>query len=264
MAKEKGALAARMKELEAYQAQVLTPETPAIIRIDGRAFHTFTRPFEKPWDRGLHSALIDGANELLMQIAGAVFAYVQSDEVSILVGSRPVAHTWFGGTHAKITSVSASVMTAAFNRYLLLEGPPTRFVLSKCGGSRWATFDSRVFSISAGEVEDYFVWRQRDAIRNSVLTMAQIYLGHREVSGMKREALIARLADEGVDWHGCEPWQRFGSCVRRAKVTRPVAGWPAAWSDDLPPTEQLTRTETLVETPVFTEDRAWLADRMVW
>lgn len=40
----------RMKEYEAVSKTRLTKRMPVIIRVDGRAFHTFTRGFNKPYD----------------------------------------------------------------------------------------------------------------------------------------------------------------------------------------------------------------------
>lgn len=40
----------RMKKYEYVTRTHLLPRTPVVIRIDGRAFHTFTRGFVKPFD----------------------------------------------------------------------------------------------------------------------------------------------------------------------------------------------------------------------
>lgn len=41
----------------------LARRTPVIIRLDGKAFHTFTRGFNKPFDEAMCNA---GNNEVLM------------------------------------------------------------------------------------------------------------------------------------------------------------------------------------------------------
>lgn len=50
MANKKDLLGDRMKEYESIPKVRLMRKTPAIIRIDGKAFHSFTRGMVKPFD----------------------------------------------------------------------------------------------------------------------------------------------------------------------------------------------------------------------
>ncbi len=189
-------LAERMKAYEGVFKGSLMPKTPAIIRIDGKAFHSWTKGLDKPFDAKFYAAMATTAKELVCNIQGAVFAYGQSDEISILLKDYETYDTeaWFGGAIQKIASVSASMATAYFNhnvQALKIEDRPLAF------------FDSRVFSIPAHEVANYFIWRQQDFIRNSVQTCARHYLGHKACHGLNRNEMLQALRDmeEPFDWY---------------------------------------------------------------
>lgn len=130
------ALGERMKAYERATRQVLPPRTYTIVRVDGRAFHTYCRGLERPFDARF-AADMDRVTEILCsEISGAVFGYVQSDEISLLLTDFGTQQTtpWFGGVVAKMVSLSASLATATFN------------TLRPYG--ELALFDSRVFTIS--------------------------------------------------------------------------------------------------------------------
>lgn len=57
MSNKKDSLGDRMKQYENVSRVYLTRRTPVIIRIDGKAFHVFTRGMRKPFDRILVSAM---------------------------------------------------------------------------------------------------------------------------------------------------------------------------------------------------------------
>lgn len=115
-------LGKRMKEFyESVPKTRLVRRTPVAIRIDGKAFHTFTRGFEKPFDRVLMNAMQETMRYLCKNIQGCVFGYTQSDEITltlILIDYQKLdSDAWFGYEVQKICSISASMATMAFNRY---------------------------------------------------------------------------------------------------------------------------------------------------
>src|SRR5690606_41509505 len=104
-------------------------------------------------------------------ITGTAVADPRSDEIGLLLTdvATPQTQPWFGGVVAKQLSVSASLATAVVN-----ERRP---------GKR-ALFDARVFTISDPvEVANYFLWRQRDAVRNSISMAAQAHFSHKRLHG---------------------------------------------------------------------------------
>jgi tRNA(His) 5'-end guanylyltransferase len=197
-------LAVRMKAYENVSRAVLLPRAYAILRVDGRAFHTYLRDASKPYDLGFLADMQAVARDLCHEASGAVFAYGQSDEISVLLSDiEPRTQPWFGGVVPKIVSVAAGVATASL---IARRGPDGR-----------PHFDARVFSLpSLAEVVNYFVWRQRDAVRNSVSMAAQARFSpdelHGRSSGEMQEMLWAR---HGVNWNDYPPACRRGWVVTR-------------------------------------------------
>ena len=118
----KDALGTRMKEnYENVAKSKLVRRMPVAIRIDGKAFHTFTKGFNKPFDKVLMQAMQRTTEYLCKNIQGCVFGYTQSDEISlILVDYKKLnSSAWFDYQVQKMCSVAASMATMAFNKYFL-------------------------------------------------------------------------------------------------------------------------------------------------
>lgn len=199
-------LSDRMKKYENVSKNVLMNKTPAIIRIDGKAFHTWTKGLDRPFDKKFYAAMAKTTIDLVNNIQNAVFAYGQSDEISIFLKDYENYNTesWFDGNIQKITSVSASMATAYFNKYANK---------MKIDQDKLAFFDSRVFTLPPHEVINYFIWRQNDFIRNSVESTARYYLGHKACHGLDKQGMIdaLRQLDEPVDWyHDLDTIYRLG------------------------------------------------------
>lgn len=197
MVTDSTALGDRMKRYEATTRHMLPRRTHSIIRVDVRAAHTYLRGAAKPFDETFIADMNAVAEALCAEITGAVFAYTQSDEISVLVTDFAGEHTepWFGGVIAKQVSISAALATAVLN-----ERRP---------GAR-ALFDSRVFTIAGPvEVVNYYLWRQRDAVRNSISMAAQAHFSHKRLHGVSSGGMQELLWSEaGVNWNdypdGCK------------------------------------------------------------
>lgn len=186
-----------------------------VIRIDGRAFHTFTEGLERPYSRQLAAALDQAAIGLCQEMIGCRFAYGQSDEYSFLLTDfeKPNAALWFDGNVQKIVSVSASLFTAYFNRAF--------------PSDRIAAFDSRVLVISQRtEVEKYFHWRQLDASANSLNMLASAHYSHRELLGKSNAEKHDLLFAKGLNW------AKQSADFKRGRVVRRTADGKA-WEIDL-------------------------------
>jgi tRNA(His) 5'-end guanylyltransferase len=198
----KDELGQRMKENYELRTRTFLPRrTYSIIRLDGKSFHTYTKGLTKPFDYDLISDMDNATIEIMSQIQGSQFAYVQSDEISILLTDfeKETTHAWFDGNVQKITSVSASLITAEFNRLRWArmintkggrqELDDTEVVMSEFDFKSYSTkqiayFDSRVFTIpDRTEVMNYFIWRNQDSARNSVSMVAQSLYSHSELDG---------------------------------------------------------------------------------
>lgn len=85
MSKKYDSLGDRMKGYENIARNYLTRRIPTIIRVDGKAFHTFTRGMEKPFDRILMTTMQNTMKYLCENIQGCVFGYTQSDEITLVL-----------------------------------------------------------------------------------------------------------------------------------------------------------------------------------
>jgi tRNA(His) 5'-end guanylyltransferase len=182
----------RMKENYEHRARhYLTRRTPVIIRVDGRAFHTFTRGFKRPFDQRMIDAMIMAAECVFSEAQGCKLAYVQSDEASFVLTDYDELTTeaWFGYNKSKIESISASIMTAAFARAMRLADI-----------RRLAYFDARAFNIPEQEVVNYFLWRAKDWSRNSVTMLAQAHFSHAELQGKSIPNMHEMLYSIGQNW----------------------------------------------------------------
>jgi tRNA(His) guanylyltransferase len=190
----------------------------AIIRVDGKAFHTFTRGFAKPYDQRLMECIDFTALAMCQEIAGAICAYTQSDEISVLLCDfrKQNSEAWFDYNIQKMASVAASLATFHFNRcYGHLGGDLTRTAL----------FDARVFSVpDPVEVMNYFIWRQKDAERNSLQMAAQAVFSHKQLHGKSCADLHEMLHEKGINWDKYSVREKRGGFIE----TQPGGRWGAS------------------------------------
>ena len=199
----KDSLGDRMKsKYEDVFRHTLPQRTYGILRIDGKAFHTFTKGLPRPYCPELSWAMDEAALQLCRSMQGARLAYGQSDEYSFLFSDfeKTDSQMWFNGNIQKIASVSASMFTAYFNKawQIVIQNQPYRpkFV------DKVAMFDARVFVIpSRTEVMNYFVWRQQDATRNSLTMLASAHYSHKELMGQKAANKHDLLHAKGINWN---------------------------------------------------------------
>ncbi len=206
------ALGARMKEQYEQRARMMLPRrTWTVIRMDGRAFHSYTRGLDTPFDKQLMDDMAIVTDYLCHEVAGCRLGYTQSDEISLIVTDfdRTSTQAWFDGNQQKIVSISAAMATAKFN-----ELRP---------GKR-ALFDSRAFTIpDPMEVLNYLVWRQKDATRNSISMAAQAHFSHRELHGKSGADMQEMLwSVHGVNWNDYDPRFKRGTMVSPETVVSAV------------------------------------------
>jgi tRNA(His) 5'-end guanylyltransferase len=210
---------------------------------------------------------------LCKNIQGAKFAYVQSDEISILITDFDDlgTHAWFDNNLQKMASVSASMATAEFNRLRLMRGfgnyeqtpMQGRAIISQFN---MAQFDARVFQIPfAAEVENYFIWRQQDATRNSISSAAQSLYSPKELNGVKTDGMQEMLFQKGINWNNYSPREKRGSLIRKVErkfiksdSIKAVAKTPNTQVIDDKHIFTRSKWEADPETPIFTQDREYL------
>lgn len=226
---DKTALGDRMKRFESVTRSILPPRTHTIIRVDGVAFHSFLRHAAKPYDTAVMEAMDAVAEALCARISGSVMAFTQSDECSILVTdfSAPGTQPWYGGVTQKIASVSASIATVAFNRVYQEQRDPAA-MLEASYEETFAQFDGRVFTIpDPVEVVNYFLWRQRDCVRNSITMAAQAVFPHKRLHGVNTNQMQELLfAEHGINWNDYPD-----GCKRGRLTTRHTAEQEITYTD---------------------------------
>jgi tRNA(His) 5'-end guanylyltransferase len=201
------ALGNRMKGYEAASRVTLPLRLPLIVRVDGRSFHNFTRGMARPFDAGLVRAMNEAARRLCEDIQGARMAYVQSDEISVLVHNyaRLETSAWFDNGLQKIVSVAASIASASVTL-------DSMWLFDKV---KHAHFDGRAFVLPEAEVTNYFLWRQNDAARNSIQMLAQSLYSHKELHGKGQAELHEMCFQKGHNWNDLPTQLRRGRCVVR-------------------------------------------------
>jgi tRNA(His) 5'-end guanylyltransferase len=206
----------------------LTRRTNTIIRVDGKAFHTYTEGLQRPFDQGLMEDMNKTAEYLCQNIQGAKFGYVQSDEISILITDYDDidTHAWFDGNLQKMTSIAASLATAKFNQLRMAracsdsDGDLAEKMLANLEIEQFklAMFDARIFQIPyQEEVINYFIWRQQDATRNSISSVAQSLYSAKELHGKKTSDMQEMIFQKGINWNDYSPREKRGSIIRRVE-----------------------------------------------
>jgi tRNA(His) guanylyltransferase len=130
----------RMKGYEMAEAgRMLIKTLPIMIRLDGKAFHTFTKGLKRPYDERL-STLMANTTKYLVEQTNALVGYTQSDEISlVLYSDDPLTQVYFDGRIQKLTSVVASMTTMYFNKFMASALPEK--------ADKVALFDCRVWNV---------------------------------------------------------------------------------------------------------------------
>lgn len=235
MSNKKDSLGDRMKEnYENRSKTYLVRRMPVIIRLDGKAFHTFTKGLKKPYDEIFHNTMNATMKYLCENIQGCKLGYTQSDEITLLLTDYDTFDTnaWFDYNVQKICSVSASMATMAFNKYLrdfsrdtlrrinntftcTKEEDEYATVLEKAI-DKCAMFDSRCFNIPKEEVTNCFIWRQQDATRNAIQMLGQCNFSHKELHGKSCSNIQDMLMlQKGINFNDMPTEFKRGVCCRK-------------------------------------------------
>lgn len=236
----------------------LPRRTYTVVRIDGKAFHSYTKNCLRPFDQGLTNDMNATAVVLCEKLSGAQLGYVQSDEISILLTdfTTPVTEAWYDNNLQKVVSISASIATTAFNKHRLLRinsEDPECF--------EWANFDSRAFSIPDRiEVSNYFIWRQLDAMRNSVSMVARSHFSHNDLEGQGGKEMKQMLLNKGVDWNQINEGFKYGRAIVKKQISKDITFINKKTKQE-EHIEGVTRNEWCIEpAPFFVKNRSYLED----
>lgn len=269
MSNKKDSLGDRMKGYENITRTYLTRRIPVIIRLDGKAFHSFTRGLKKPFDDILVKSMQDTMKYLCENIQGCVLGYTQSDEITLVLVDYQSRDTsaWFDNNIQKMASISASMATISFyhnfrNNMIhwvdnnvgdIVDGDADKFKYSKTivdKTNAYAMFDSRVFNIPKEEVVNCLIWRQQDATRNSIQSVGQANFSPKQLLGKKCNDIQDMLMlEKNINWNDYPTTLKRGSCCIKV---------PVKINED---TEQeAIRNKWIVdnEIPIFTQDKDYV------
>ena len=244
---DKDIIGTRMKEFyENISKTKLLRRMPVAIRIDGRAFHTFTKGLEKPFDNILVKSMQETMKYLCENIQGCVFGYTQSDEITLILIDYQTLTTsaWFDYEVQKICSISASMATKAFNKifnryaeqYVTFNRYTEQFIAEEelpeqrnitNEGRRYekallncmktgAEFDARCFNIPKEEVTNLIFWRQNDASKNSIQMVGRAYFSHIKLKDKNLSEIQDMLHDQyNINWNDYPIYLKRGSaCIK--------------------------------------------------
>ena len=231
-------LGTRMKEFyESVPKTRLVRRMPVAIRLDGKAFHTFTRGFEKPFDEVLGKSMRETMKYLCENIQGCVLGYTQSDEITLILIDYQNLNScaWFDYEVQKMCSISASMATMAFNKFFIKEveewfsnkKPFTTetirlYDLYHLKSETGAMFDARCFNIPKEEVCNLIYWRQLDATRNSIQMVGQANFSHKELQNKSCNMIQEMLfTEKGINWNDYPTYLKRGSCCIKTTIQNP-------------------------------------------
>lgn len=262
---KKDSLGDRMKEnYENRSKTYLTRRTPVIIRLDGKAFHSFTKGLHRPYDHIFHNAMNDTMKYLCENIQGCKIGYTQSDEITLLLTDYDTITTdaWFDYSVQKMCSISAAMATMAFNKAfeehvnnyidschalqdLDVEHSYIENAYKKIGV---AMFDARCFNIPRDEIVNCFVWRQQDATRNAIQMLGQTHFSHKALNNKTCNDIQDMLMlEKGINFNDMPTDFKRGTCCIKKVVecTDRLCGYKKSWTIDK-------------EIPIFSQNRDYV------
>lgn len=233
-------LGKRMKKYESVSKTVLMHRTPVIIRIDGKAFHTFTKGFEKPFDKVLIKTMQETTKYLCENIQGCVFGYTQSDEISLVLIDYQTLTTdaWFDYEVQKLCSVAASMATMVFNKFFRknveswwiapfvgitkeCQDRESLYHIYQIALDKGAMFDARAFNIPKEEVTNCIYWRQLDATRNSIQMVGQANFSHNELHEKTCNQIQDMLHEQkGINWNNYPAYLKRGTAIVKTEIDK--------------------------------------------
>jgi tRNA(His) guanylyltransferase len=242
----------RMKDFYESRSKIkLLRRIYTLVRIDGQAFKTYTKNLKKPFDEGFMEDMEEATKHACSKIQGAKFAYVQSDEITILITDFEDINTdaWFDNDIQKLASLTASYVATKFNQLRIIRELSNNYQIDENGfvqskniietiqKLKLADFDSRAFQLpTKTEVENYFIWRQQDIIRNSISSAARVHYSGKKLENINSDNKIEMLKEKGVDWDSVDRYYKNGRLIYKN-------------------TESAKKEWVTASIPKFTEDR---------
>lgn len=218
----------------------LLPGSYVIVMLDGRSFSKLIKnKFNKPFDDNFIDMMNETAKYVCENVQGCKLAYVQSDEISLVLTDfdTPTTDAFFGYRLCKMQSIIASLATAKFNQLmlshnlekhsydaLLEDGADTLYsvkdAIRAVDNATLYQFDCKCWNVpNINDVFAWFLYRQIDCVRNSKQQTAQTYLPHKMLLNLDTDAQLGLLIEEkGIDWNCYPMGHKYGRFLWKDKV----------------------------------------------
>lgn len=215
----------RIKAYEGVSKHSLTRRTPVFVRVDGKAFHTFTRGCNKPYDQDIIDSMVYAAKMTSREMQGFELAYVQSDEATFMLWDFNELETqpWFGYEVNKLVSITASAFTAHFN-YKYKELYNRRYITATPAhlrveniSQKFGLFDARAFNVPYEDWPNVFIWRQRDWERNSIQMLARSLYSQAKLHAKSVDELKQLCRLQGKDWDKLNDELKYGTFISESE-----------------------------------------------
>jgi tRNA(His) guanylyltransferase len=196
----------KMKSYEDSYTAFIPNNSFVVIRLDGRSFSTYTQDCVKPYDPNISNCMDKVTLALCQEIEGVILGYTQSDEISILFTNTPGNPLWMKGSINKILSITASIASTVFTTN---------------NSNKAAQFDSRVFIVPTKEEAcNYFIYRQLDAHRNCINSLARQYYNQPQLQGVKVSKLLELIAAKGVPYQSIDRGFLLGKTATKSESSQ--------------------------------------------
>lgn len=205
----------RMKAYEAHTCGIkLIPRIPIIARLDGKGFSKFTKGLARPYDERLSNLMVETTKHLVKE-TNANCGYTQSDEITLMwYTDKPDTTLYFDGRLFKMLTDLSSTASVFFNKNLPTHLPEK--------AEKSPRFDCRVYNVpTLDEAVNSFLWREKDATKNSISMAAQHYYSHNELMNKNGSEKQEMLFQKGVNWNDYPSFFKRGTYVQRKRTLRP-------------------------------------------
>lgn len=212
----------RMKRLESVGAGgTFDNRTPLVVRLDGHCFHTFTKGLERPFDKNFRQCMTE-TTKYLVKTTDATLGYTQSDEITLVFIPKTLKNGEmsnnipFNGRKDKLISLFAARASAKFNQMVAQFLPKKSQIL--------AEFDCRGFNVQSEEqAQEVLIWREADAIRNSIAMLSQSVFSHKELQGAGIGLQLEMLNSKSIQWAEYPLEFQRGTYVKRQTVLKELS-----------------------------------------
>ena len=201
----------------------LMPNCWVLVMIDGKNFSKLIKnKFEKPFDDWFISTMDKTAVHLCKHIQNCVGAFVQSDEISLIIRDSTLTCMPFDGRLCKLQSIIPSMATAFFNKEIIKRNLTAGMDIDEITDMPDYCFDCKVWTVpSANDAMAWVLYRQIDCIRNSKQQFAQTYIPHKELMGKDTDEHVAYCYEKtGHDWNEVGDNKKYGRLFHREDVLK--------------------------------------------